>query len=155
MVSPLFLATQQQPSVSKCQLLLCCHPLWKQHQGAAGTRLMLFSPQATLHSLQHKLYLLPVVDTVSGRYLRAELMTECFKSIVCAYTVRDWPCLADMIAMWESVVGVDWCRPTWIFSLSLSLSSKPLFFNELQQNSSVIDFFFQKLFFSLPLLYKW
>lgn len=49
----------------------------------------------------------PLVDTVSGRYLSAELMTDCFKSIVCAYTVRDWPCLAGMIAMWESAVGVD------------------------------------------------
>lgn len=68
---------------------------------------MLFSPQATLHSLQHKFYLLPVVDTVSGRYLSAELMTDCFKSIVCAYTVRDWPFLAETIAMWESDVGVD------------------------------------------------
>lgn len=107
MVSPLFLTTQQQTSVSECQLLLCCSPLLKEHQGAAGTRLMLFSLQATLHSLQQKFYLLPVLDTVSGCYLSAELMTDCFKSIVCAYTVRDWPCQVDTIAMWESAVGVD------------------------------------------------
>lgn len=73
-------------NVSFCSAAVLSKKSIKEQQGHG-----FFSPQATFHSLQHKFYLIPVVETVSGRYLSAELMTDCFKSIVCAY--RDGLCL--------------------------------------------------------------
>lgn len=57
----------------------------KKHQVAAGTWLYFTAGHILQPAAQF--YLLPVVETVSGRYLSAQLMTDCLKAL-CVPTER-------------------------------------------------------------------